>query len=904
MALGAPAASAADSLKMYRTTVDDEKVAVLGDLGVDLSHTGYDRSKERAQTIFVDLIDSQARAAREQGLALEEEVPGPHVSEGQIANRIAASEPGRRQAAAKPETGGDSPNEFYDVFRTYSEPGGIKDEMTTLAAAYRGMAKLVVIGKSGQGQDIVALKVTKNARNVADGARPAMLFSAVNHAREWIAAEVGRRMPTWWLEHADDPQIAELLSRNELWFLPIQNPDGYDYTFTCGIGFRSGDNEPCGATLVTDPNDPLRGTYVYKTADGTTVAPNAAQPDVSKRKPTQRLWRKTLRNNLVPETVGDSQDGVDPNRNYPTAWGLDEEGASNTPSSGTYRGPHPLSETEDLAYDRLLRKITPEAVINYHSAAQLLLYPFGYITDVYADDDPWFKALTGTDGDAAVDPYISQRSSDLYITNGETTDHAYNKYGSMSWTPELDECETAAGGTFCSGGSGFTFPDDEGKVQAVFEKNLDFARNVAATTLDRDRPDRPRNATDDETQYQAKAAPDIEPNRFNVSYGRDQVLEATTRKVLGPVDFEVQATGTGGTRTITLRAAPWNGGERFGDLRGKYYQRVRARIPADFVQPGTAQNPRPLVAGNVVNVRVIAGSQQQRFSYRVVSTRPAGNAKRVLVVAAEDYTGLAPNKTDYDTAPRYLDEHVATLTANGYTVETLDLDQPPAGPNGQPGSKLVNDLGVLSHFDAVLFYTGDDLVPQETGEGVTDSNYRRGGTPNGSGAFSLTGSTHLPNWGVRNAHMLRNYMNEGGKVLLSGRNVWVQQTNFARGAPSQGAPQQDCVGGTGLNSYSNYSWWQDPVYGFSYPPDQAGDDDRPHTAFFRELDMPNDWGQWWLGIGSRCEGVGTTALASTSVVPSSGGLLAGMTPFALDTSAGSGGTLEPTQDATTGASSP
>ena len=89
----------------------------------------------------------------------------------------------------------------------------------------------------------------------------------------------------------------------------------------------------------------------------------------------------------------------------------------------------------------------------------------------------------------------------------------------MSWTPELDECETAAGGTFCSGGSGFTFPDDEGKVEAVFEKNLDFARNVAATTLDRDRPDRPRNATDDETQYQVKGSPDIEPNRFAVSYG-------------------------------------------------------------------------------------------------------------------------------------------------------------------------------------------------------------------------------------------------------------------------------------------------------------------------------------------------------------------------------------------------
>ena len=98
----------------------------------------------------------------------------------------------------------------------------------------------------------------------------------------------------------------------------------------------------------------------------------------------------------------------------------------------------------------------------------------------------------------------------------------------MSWTPELDECETAAGGTFCSGGSGFTFPDDEGKVEAVFEKNLDFARNVAATTLDRDRPDRPRNATDDETQYQVKGSPDIEPNRFGVSYGADQIARGHT----------------------------------------------------------------------------------------------------------------------------------------------------------------------------------------------------------------------------------------------------------------------------------------------------------------------------------------------------------------------------------------
>ncbi len=297
LALGAPAIAQADALKMYRVTVDAAGAGTLGDLGVDMGHTGYKANGPAGQTIFVDLVDEQANEARAKGLGLEEVTPGPHVSEPQVKQRLAAAVAKSRSATGaaidKAETGGDSPNAFYDVYRSYSEPGGIKDEMKSIAFANPDLVKYVVIGKSGQGQDIVALKVTKNARNVPDGQRPAMLFSAVNHAREWIAAEVGRRMPSWWIEHADDPEIADLLGRSELWFLPIQNPDGYDYTFTCGTGFRTAVNETCGATLVTDPADPLRGTYVYKNAAGTILAPNNAQPDVSKRKPTNRLWRKT-----------------------------------------------------------------------------------------------------------------------------------------------------------------------------------------------------------------------------------------------------------------------------------------------------------------------------------------------------------------------------------------------------------------------------------------------------------------------------------------------------------------------------------------------------------------------------------------------------------------------------------
>ena len=62
-----------------------------------------------------------------------------------------------------------------------------------------------------------------------------------------------------------------------------------------------------------------------------------------------RFWRKTLRDNDGNGTYGDNQDGVDPNRNYPTKRGIDEEGASNSFATATYRGPFPLSEPEDLA---------------------------------------------------------------------------------------------------------------------------------------------------------------------------------------------------------------------------------------------------------------------------------------------------------------------------------------------------------------------------------------------------------------------------------------------------------------------------------------------------------------------------------------------------------------------------
>ena len=157
--------------------------------------------------------------------------------------------------------------------------------------------------------------------------------------------------------------------------------------------------------------------------------------------------------------------------------------------------------------------------------------------------------------------------------------------------------------------------------------------------------DRPKNFDNDPTQYQIKATHDIQPARFDVSYGATQQIEANVRRSLGPVDVTVAISGPGGTsRTVTaIRAQEVPPGERYGDAPGTFYKRVRITTPANFASP--TQTPRPATPGDTVDVTVRAGGLQQRFSYRVEAVPDAGEPKkRVLVIAAEDYTGVSPNR--------------------------------------------------------------------------------------------------------------------------------------------------------------------------------------------------------------------------------------------------------------------
>ena len=800
-----PAPASADAgLAPYQAKVTATGAATLNERGIDVAEGGFDASRSAAQSVEFAATDNQVAQLDKLGIDAEP---------------LAIDEPAAKSAAL-----GDSPNPFFNVYRSYMEPGGIADGMRALAAANPDVMKLEQIGTSTLGKPILAIKMTADARNVPDGTRDAILFSAVNHAREWIAAEMGRRLPIWFAEHKNDPKIKELIQTRELWFEPIQNPDGYDFTFTCGLG---DENEMCD--------------YRVRTQDD------------------NRFWRKTLRDNNNDGIHGDRQDGVDPNRNYPAKRGIDEEGASNSFTSETYRGPYALSEPEDLAIDRLQRRVHFRANINYHSAGQLLLTPVSYNTDYYPPDSTLFDALTGTDGDEAVFPYRSQHSSDLYESNGDTIDNAYMNYGIIGWTPEMDTCATMGEPQGCNQ---FASPDNESKVEAVFNKNLAFALNVVNSLPNMGRP---RNYDNDPSHYEVKPTQDIQPSRFDVSYGREQVIQATIRKELGDADVTISAIGHSGSVTIPMTAAP--AGERYNEVRGYYFERRQA------VFDGTIGS-RQVEAGDVINVVVKAGGLQQEFRYRIEATRQDASKKRVLVVAAEDYTGKSPNVTaGYDTAPRYLAQHVAALEAAGYEVNLFNVDAPPengGSPNPVPHEaiKYPTYLGVMSHFDAVNYYTGDDFAPED----VSNTDPRRP-----TSATAQTGSYEMAPWAHKVMLELREYANNGGKLLIDGRNVHQTFTSTS----------------SSLSSTGPYMWTPDKLFGFHYPPGNQGDDDLPGTAWQRSRTSSNDTWQNYLGVVGRQGGSGVsgTKWDAAPVTPSAGSLFAGMSPFTVDTTAGN----DPTQ---------
>lgn len=259
-------------------------------------------------------------------------------------------------------------------------------EIEQAAADHPDIVQLSVIGESIEGRDLYAVKISDNV--TSDEAEPAVLLFALTHAREHLTVEQALDLIAYFSDNYGlRGDITNLVNEREIWILPNVNPDGDEYDRShYGDGWYWG-------------------------------------------------WRKNRRDN------GDSNWGVDVNRNYGYRWGYDNSGSSPYTGSQTYRGPAPFSEPEtqairDFALDH------PDLVtsISLHTYGELILWPYGYTyEDVPADMEPEDHAIFVEMGRAmaALNGYTAQQASDLYRTNGDSDDWLYGKQGIFAFTFEL-----------------------------------------------------------------------------------------------------------------------------------------------------------------------------------------------------------------------------------------------------------------------------------------------------------------------------------------------------------------------------------------------------------------------------------------------------------------------------------
>ncbi|CAL9433418.1 M14 family metallopeptidase [Streptomyces werraensis] len=320
-------------------------------------------------------------------------------------------------------TAADGPRlfDFPSADSRYHNYAEMNAEIDQRIAAYPSIMSKRVIGKSYQGRDIVAVKVSDNVG--ADEAEPEVLFTHHQHAREHLTVEMALYLlRELGAGYGSDARVTKMVQEREIWIVPDLNPDGGEY-------------------------DIATGSY--------------------------RSWRK----NRQPNS-GSSYVGTDLNRNWDYRWGCCG-GSSGSKSSETYRGSAPESAPEvkvvaDFVRGRVVGGVQQiKAGIDFHTYSELVLWPFGYTysdttTGMTADDHAAFKAVGQKM--AASNGYTAQQSSDLYITDGSIDDYLWGAHKIFGYTFEMYP-RSASGGGF--------YPPDE-----VIERETSRNRDAVLQLLE------------------------------------------------------------------------------------------------------------------------------------------------------------------------------------------------------------------------------------------------------------------------------------------------------------------------------------------------------------------------------------------------------------------------------------
>jgi hypothetical protein len=221
------------------------------------------------------------------------------------------------------------------------------------------------VGNSWQGRGMWVFKISDNVN--VDEDEPEVFFNALTHAREPQGMQWQMNYVLWLCQnYGTNTEATSLVDNHEIYFMPVVNPDGYEYnrtTYPSGGGMFRKNKNPNGA--------------------------------------------------------------VDLNRNFGYMWGYDDIGSSPEPSEETYRGDSAFSEPETQAIRDFVISRNFSFVFNAHTYGDYFLYPFCY-ADIYTPDQPLFSLLADTALALVGGDYTSGTPWEiLYNTNGDAMDWAY-----------------------------------------------------------------------------------------------------------------------------------------------------------------------------------------------------------------------------------------------------------------------------------------------------------------------------------------------------------------------------------------------------------------------------------------------------------------------------------------------
>ncbi|MFD8545206.1 M14 family metallopeptidase [Streptomyces sp. NPDC059649] len=345
-----------------------------------LAATGVSIDEVHARAVVITADRTQAAAVRQLGYSVRQLPDNPAAAPTAPGARVKDFPPG------------------YTGYHTYAEA---TKEINTLVAKYPQILSKQVIGRSHEGRDILALKLSKNVSK--DENEPEVLFTAHQHAREHLTVEMALYLLNEFTsKYGSDPRITKILDSREVWIVPDLNPDGGEYDIASG-SFRS--------------------------------------------------WRKNRQPN-----AGSSEVGTDLNRNWDFKWGCCG-GSSDDPGDETYRGASPASAPEvqvvsKFVHSRVVGGVQQiKAAIDFHTYSELVLWPFGFTNDptgpgMTQDEHDTFATLGKKM--AAANGYTPEQSSELYITDGSIDDWLWGDQKVFAYTFEM----------YPSSGHGGFYPKD------------------------------------------------------------------------------------------------------------------------------------------------------------------------------------------------------------------------------------------------------------------------------------------------------------------------------------------------------------------------------------------------------------------------------------------------------------